>query len=134
MIFRQLFEPISSTYTYLLGCEDTRQAILIDTVLPSWQRDLSEINALGLKLAYTFDTHIHADHITSARKLREEAHSRIAHPARDNLSCVDVPIEQASEFGIMQIDERDRVLRFDEKPRSGAANGAVKAPRVCPFV
>ena len=98
MIFRQLFEPISSTYTYLLGCEDTRQAILIDAVLPSWQRDLSEINALGLKLAYTFDTHIHADHISAARKLKLETGSRIAHPALDYLSCTDEPIEDGKLF------------------------------------
>lgn len=49
MIFRQLFEPIWSTYTYLLGCEETRQAILIDPVLPAWQRDLEVLNALGLR-------------------------------------------------------------------------------------
>jgi sulfur dioxygenase len=47
MIFRQLFEPVSSTYTYLLGCEETGQAVLIDAVLPTWQRDLEELNKLG---------------------------------------------------------------------------------------
>ena len=50
MIFKQLFEPVSSTYTYLLGCEDTRQANLIDAVPPTWQRDLEELNQPGLKL------------------------------------------------------------------------------------
>lgn len=94
MIFRQLFEPISSTYTYLLGCEETGQAVLIDPVLPAWQRDLEELRRLGLTLAYTLDTHIHADHITAARKLREEVGSRIAHPAIDGLPCVDVGVEE----------------------------------------
>ncbi len=75
MIFRQLFEPISSTYTYLLGCEDTGQAILVDPVLPTWQRDLGLVRELGLTLAYTVETHVHADHITAALKLREEAGS-----------------------------------------------------------
>lgn len=98
MIFRQLFEPVSSTYTYLLGCEETGQALLIDAVLPTWERDLGEINALGLKLAYTIDTHIHADHITAARKLRQEAGSRIAHPALDHLSCADESIEDGRPF------------------------------------
>lgn len=98
MIFRQLFEPISSTYTYLLGCETTGQAVLIDTVLPTWERDLAEVNALGLKLAYTIDTHIHADHISAARKLRQEAGSRIAHPALDRLSCADEPLEDGKPF------------------------------------
>lgn len=100
MIFRQLFEPISSTYTYLLGCEETGQALLIDPVLPTWERDLSEINALGLKLAYTVDTHIHADHISAARKLKLEAGSRIAHPALDQLSCADELLEDGKPFEI----------------------------------
>lgn len=106
MIFRQLFEPISSTYTYLLGCEETGQAILIDTVLPAWQRDLEVINALGLKLAWTLDTHIHADHITAARKLKQEAGSRIAHPALDNLACADMGLEEGKPFelGSIRVD------------------------------
>ena len=98
MIFKQLFEPISSTYTYLLGCAETGQAVLVDAVLPTWQRDLSVINALGLTLAYTLDTHIHADHISAAHKLRQETGSRIAHPALDNLACADVGIEDGKPF------------------------------------
>lgn len=106
MIFKQLFEPVSSTYTYLLGCEETGQALLIDAVLPTWQRDLEELNKLGLKLAYTFDTHIHADHITAARRLKTEAGSRIAHPAVDNLACMDTPLEEGRPFelGSIRID------------------------------
>ncbi|MDP1678859.1 MAG: MBL fold metallo-hydrolase, partial [Candidatus Nitrotoga sp.] len=69
MIFRQLFEPLSSTYTYLLGCEETGQAVLIDPVIVSVDRDLAEVSRLGLTLAYSLDTHIHADHITAAREL-----------------------------------------------------------------
>jgi sulfur dioxygenase len=103
MIFRQLFEPVSSTYTYLLGCEDTGQALLIDAVLPTWQRDLAELSKLGLKLAYTLDTHIHADHITAARKLKRETASRIAHPAFDNLACVDTPLQQDMPFELGSI-------------------------------
>lgn len=106
MIFRQLFEPVSSTYTYLLGCEETRQALLIDAVLPAWQRDLEELNRLGLTLAYTLDTHIHADHITAARTLKREAGSRIAHPAIDRLACVDVPLEEGRplELGSLRLE------------------------------
>lgn len=90
MIFKQLFEPVSSTYTYLLGCAETGQALLIDPVLPTWERDLAEVNALGLKLAFTVETHIHADHITSALKLKTMAGSRIAGPALDRLPCTEV--------------------------------------------
>lgn len=106
MIFRQLFEPISSTYTYLLGCPETGQAVLIDPVLPTWQRDLEEVKRLGLKLAYTLDTHIHADHITSARKLKQEAGSRIAHPAVDDLPCTDEPLREGAPLvvGSLRID------------------------------
>lgn len=98
MIFRQLFEPVSSTYTYLLGCEQTGQAVLIDAVLPTWERDLEELNRLGLKLAYTFDSHIHADHISAARKLKQETGSRIAHPAFDRLACADLWLEESKPF------------------------------------
>lgn len=94
MIFRQLFEPVSCTYTYLLGCESTGQAVLIDTVLPAGARDLAEVERLGFKLAYTLDTHIHADHITAARRLKDQAGSRIAHPGLDRLPCTDVPLEE----------------------------------------
>ncbi len=106
MIFRQLFEPISSTYTYLFGCDDTGTALLIDPVLPTWQRDLEVLNQLGLKLAITLDSHIHADHLTSARKLRSAAGSRIAHPAFDALPCADVGLQegQAFELGSIRVE------------------------------
>ncbi len=98
MIFKQLFEPISSTYTYLLGCEETGQALLIDPVLPACERDLATVNALGLKLAFTLETHIHADHITSANKLKAIAGSRIAGPALDRLPCTEVGIVEGTPF------------------------------------
>lgn len=94
MIFRQLFEPLSSTYTYLLGCEATGQAMLIDPVIVCIDRDLEELRRLGLTLAYTVDTHIHADHITAALELKKRAGSRIAAPAFDRLPCVDIGIEE----------------------------------------
>lgn len=92
MIFRQWSEPLSSTYTYLLGCEETGEAVLIDPVLPAWERDLAALRGLGLRLAYTVETHIHADHITSALKLKREAASRIAVSAVDKLACADVAL------------------------------------------
>ena len=80
MIFRQLFEPLSSTYTYLLGCEETGQALLIDPVIVATDGDLAEINRLGLTLAYTMESHIHADHITGALELKKKTCSKIAAP------------------------------------------------------
>lgn len=98
MIFRQLFEPLSSTYSYLLGCEETGQAMLIDPVIVSMDRDLAEIRRLGLTLAYTVDTHIHADHITAALELKNKVGSKIAAPAFDHLPCADVGIEEGVPF------------------------------------
>jgi len=103
MIFRQLFEEISSTYTYLLGSEESGRAILIDPVLPTWQRDLQVINDLGLTLAYTVETHIHADHITSAKMLKQEAGSAIAGPALDGLPCTEAAIEDGTPFAVDDI-------------------------------
>ena len=103
MIFRQLFEPLSSTYTYLLGCEETGQAVLIDPVIVSMDRDLAEVNNLGLKLAYSIDTHIHADHITAALELRNKMGNKIAAPAFDNLPCADVMIDEGIPFKVGSI-------------------------------
>lgn len=100
MITRQLFDPLSCTYTYLVGCEVTRLAVLIDPVMPAWERDLSFVQALGLKLAFTLETHIHADHITSAARLKKEVGSRIAVPALDRLPCADVGIEAGIPFEV----------------------------------
>jgi sulfur dioxygenase len=94
MIFRQLFEPLSSTYTYLLGCEATGQAMLIDPVIVCIDRDLEEVRRLGLTLACTVDTHIHADHITAALELKKRAGSKIVAPAFDRLPCVDIGIDE----------------------------------------
>src|SRR5688572_29351922 len=94
MIFRQLFEPLSSTYTYLIGDEATGKAVLVDPVLPAWKRDLQAMRELGLQLAYTLETHVHADHITSAKRLRRETGSRIVYPAMDRIECVDEWIDE----------------------------------------
>ena len=103
MIFRQLFEPLSSTYTYLLGCEETGRAVLIDPVIVAMERDLAEIRRLGFTLAYTLDTHIHADHITAAFELKNKVGSRIAAPAFDRLPCADVGIEEGTPFKVGSI-------------------------------
>ena len=92
MIFRQLFETLSSTYTYLLGCEATGQALLIDPVVNSMDRDLAELQRLGLTLACTLETHLHADHITGALHLKQRTGCRIAAAAMDRLPCADLGV------------------------------------------
>lgn len=69
MIFRQLFDPASSTYTYLLGDRVDGQAIIVDPVREQAQRDLALIGDLGLKLAWIIESHVHADHVTGALAL-----------------------------------------------------------------
>ncbi len=71
MIFRQLFDAESSTFTYLLGDEKSREAVLIDSVLDQNERDLKLINELNLKLKFLMETHVHADHITGVSKMKE---------------------------------------------------------------
>lgn len=100
MIFRQLYEPLSSTYTYLLGDEQTGRAILVDPVISAMDRDLTEIHRLGLTLAYTVDTHIHADHVTAALELKRAVGSKIAAPAHDHLPCTDIGIEEGTPFQV----------------------------------
>lgn len=104
MIFRQLFEPDSSTYTYLIACSDSGKAALIDPVLDTVERDLSLLQGMGLELDYTIDTHIHADHLTGARRLRELAGSRVVYPAIDELPCADIGIREGEVFRIGQVE------------------------------
>jgi sulfur dioxygenase len=94
VLFRQLFEPQSSAYTYLIACEETRRAALIDPVLETVDRDLQLLSDLGLSLEYTLETHLHADHVTGAARLREMTGSKAAVPERSGAEHVDVPVRE----------------------------------------
>ncbi len=78
LIFRQLFDPQSSTYTYLLADGETNEAVIIDPVFEQMRRDAALIHELGLRLAWTVETHVHADHVTAAWLLRRRLGARIA--------------------------------------------------------
>ena len=71
MLFRQLFDPQSGTYTYLLADTDAGEAVLIDPVYEQARRDSALLNELGLKLLYSIETHVHADHVTGGWLLRQ---------------------------------------------------------------
>lgn len=71
MIFRQLFDQDTWTYTYLLGDRDSREAVLIDPVREKVPAYLQLLGDLGLELVAALDTHVHADHITGLGELRE---------------------------------------------------------------
>lgn len=94
MIFRQLFEPQSSAYTYLIACGGSEEAILIDPVLETVERDFQLIAELGLTLRYTVETHIHADHVTGASKLRGLTGCKCALPERSGGARVDLPVRE----------------------------------------
>jgi len=91
--FRQLFDPQSSTYTYLLADTATREAVLIDPVFEQARRDAALVEELGVKLAWTLETHVHADHVTGAWLLRERLGSRIAVSKAGGAQCADRDLE-----------------------------------------
>ncbi len=74
MIFRQLFDSVSGTYTYLIASRRGGEALIIDPVLEKVDRYLQLVNELDLKLVKAVDTHLHADHITGLGALRDRIH------------------------------------------------------------
>ena len=108
LTFRQLFDPQSSTYTYLLGDAATRQALLIDPVFEQARRDVALVEELGLRLAWTLETHVHADHVTGAWLLRERLGSRIALARASGAQGADRLLEAGEriEFGKRHLEVR----------------------------
>jgi glyoxylase-like metal-dependent hydrolase (beta-lactamase superfamily II) len=104
MIFRQLFEPQSSAYTYLIACPDSREAVLIDPVLETVERDLQLLEELGLTLRYTIETHIHADHVTGASRLRERTGCRCALPEKSGADHVDLEVREGEPIRVGAVD------------------------------
>jgi len=100
MLFRQLFEPVSSAYTYLIACDRTGQAALIDPVLETVERDLDLLQGLGLTLACTIETHIHADHVTGAGRLRALTGSKAGLPAASGAEFFDFAISEGEPIAI----------------------------------
>ncbi len=94
MLFRQLFDNESSTYSYLLADEVTREAVLIDPVLEQVERDVALVHELGLKLLYVLDTHVHADHVTGAGALRQRLGARTVVSERGGAPCADVQVKE----------------------------------------
>src|SRR5271156_7235972 len=98
MIFRQLFDSISGTYTYLLASRQGGEALIIDPVLEKVDRYLQLVRELDLKLVKAVDTHLHADHVTGLGALRDHTH------------CITVMGEQShADIVSMRVAEGDRV-------------------------
>ena len=106
MIFRQLFDSTSATYTYLLASRQGGEALIIDPVLEKVDRYLQLVRELDLKLVKAVDTHLHADHVTGLGALRDRTH------------CITVMGEQThADVVSMRVAEGDRIeiegLRLD---------------------
>lgn len=100
MIFRQLFEASSSTYTYLLADEQTGDAVLIDPVFETARRDQALVSELGLTLARTLETHVHADHVTAAWLLSKRVGSRIGVSVHGGTQGADDLLREGEEIAI----------------------------------
>lgn len=106
MIFYQLFEKESSTYTYILGDSLSKEAVIIDPVMENLERDLKLLNDLDLKLLFILDTHVHADHVTSSRFLRSKTGAQIGIGKAYGVSFADLSLSQNDvlSFGNHQIE------------------------------
>ncbi len=92
MIFHQLFDPESSTYTYLIGCPRTRRAVLVDPVVEQVDDYVALLEQLDLRLLYTLETHVHADHVTGADALRSRLGSRSVVHRDAGAACADLMV------------------------------------------
>jgi len=118
VIFRQLFDPQSSTYTYLLADPAAREAVLIDPVFEQVLRDIALVEELGLELRWTLETHVHADHVTAAWLLKERLGSRIALSAESGAAGCDAALSPLAKipFGKRSLEAR---------PTPGHTNGCM---------
>ena len=121
MIFRQLFDSASGTYTYILASRPGGEALIIDPVLEKVERYLQLIRELDLKLVKAVDTHLHADHITGLGALRDRTH------------CITVMGEQSqADVVSMRVAEGDRVeiegLRLDVLYTPGHTDDSYQFP------
>lgn len=104
MIFRQLFETETSTYSYLLGCQRTRRALLIDPVVSEIDQYLQLLQNLNLKLIYTLETHVHADHVTAAGQLREQIGSKSVVHRDAGAMCADLLVTDGVTLQVGDLD------------------------------
>jgi sulfur dioxygenase len=98
LLFRQLFDAESSTYTYLIADVSTGSAMLVDPVLEQVDRDLKLLQELGLNLRYSLETHVHADHITGTARLRKATGCLGIVPEYAHTTCADRLIQDGESL------------------------------------
>ena len=104
MLFRQLFDRQSSTYSYLIADPETKTAILVDSVLEQVEQELKLLKELNLTLKFCLETHIHADHITGTSKLRDLTGCEGIVPANAAAHCADRFIEDREIIKLGKIE------------------------------
>jgi sulfur dioxygenase len=105
-VFRQLFDAETCTFTYVLGCAETGEAVLIDPVLEQKDRDLAVLAELGLRLRYVLNTHCHADHITSGGAIRRELPDVRTVISKSSGASADVHVSDGDRvsFGSLEVE------------------------------
>ncbi|HHM05156.1 MAG TPA: MBL fold metallo-hydrolase [Gammaproteobacteria bacterium] len=106
MILRQLFDYDTWTYTYLIADRDSGHAALIDPVQDQVERDLQLLTELGLTLKYALDTHVHADHITAAGRLRERSACQTGLAAINAVGCADIGLNDGDTLALGRLQVR----------------------------
>jgi len=108
MLFRQLFDEATWTYTYLIGDETTKEAVLIDAVTEQADRDLNLLDELGYNLKAVLDTHAHADHITGADRLRKKTGAQVVLAKAAHAKGVDREVEHGDviDLGDVKVEVR----------------------------
>lgn len=103
MIFRQLFDRESSTYTYLVACSSRREALLIDPVLNQLDAYLTLLKQLDLTLVYAIDTHVHADHVTALGRLRETLNCKTLMGEQSDVRCASGKFSEGDQLLIGEL-------------------------------
>ena len=104
MIFKQVFDKNSSTYTYIIASAKGREALIIDPVLENVEDYIKLLNELNLKLVKVIDTHIHADHITGAGKLRDKTKCTTIMGEHTPTDAVEIKVKDEEIIKLDQIN------------------------------